>query len=158
MLLSLSAASLNLLPWWLRLCGIVQMASQSGWTYNSYSAGCLGFMAINKPCPRAFALGLSLFTAINPRHPYQGECVWNVYMPYVCHPCSALYTMYCAQCKYSAQDGDHIMVMLACSTCCPFPFKSGFHSSIRFQKMTSTNVISVSPSVNQQKPREREGF
>ena len=28
-------------------------SDQSDGTYNSYSTGCLGFMAVNKPCPRA---------------------------------------------------------------------------------------------------------
>ena len=44
-LLSLPSASLKLLPWCLRLCALVKMASQSGGIYNSYNVGCHGFMA-----------------------------------------------------------------------------------------------------------------
>ena len=41
--LCLSSSSLNLLPWCLILCTLIQMAIQSGGIFDSYSMSCLGF-------------------------------------------------------------------------------------------------------------------
>ena len=65
----LLSASLNLLPWWPRLCApiqtgsraLIQIGSQSGGIYDSYSTRCHGFMATS-----GCALSLNLFTDINP--------------------------------------------------------------------------------------------
>ena len=42
------------------------ITNQVGYVYNSNSTG--GLVVVNKPCPHANALGLSLFTIINAWH------------------------------------------------------------------------------------------
>ena len=53
----------------LDLLTVITTKDQSGEIYNNYSTGGQRFMAVvNKPLSSGYALGLGLFTAINPWH------------------------------------------------------------------------------------------